>query len=71
MSRHNLVSVQNHAEDMVAVSLLAANICINCHEIFSLKCCSVIHTLLKMGCCFTGLNRTHWGFAVVSMVTSV
>jgi len=29
------------------------------------------HTLLKMGCYFTGLNKTPWGVAVVSMVTSV
>ena len=28
-------------------------------------------TLLKMGCYFTGLNKTPWGVAVVSMVTSV
>jgi len=31
-------------------------------------CVSAI-SLLKMGCYFTGLNITHWGVAVVSMVT--
>ena len=29
------------------------------------------HTLLKMGCYFTSLNKTSRGVAVVSMVTSV
>ena len=29
----------------------------------------IVYTVLKMGCYFTGLNKTPWGVAAVSMVT--
>jgi len=38
MSQHDLVSAWNHAEDMVAVSPLATNVCITHNETFSFKC---------------------------------
>jgi len=41
MSQHNLVSVQNHTEDMVAVSPFSANVYITHHETFSFKCCNI------------------------------
>jgi len=36
MSQHNLVSAQNHAEDMVAP--LTANVCVTQHAAFSIPC---------------------------------
>jgi len=39
MSRHDLVSAQNHAEDVVAVSSLTANVSRTHHETFSFNKC--------------------------------
>ena len=41
MSRHNLVSAQNHAENMVAP--ITANICITCHATLACMCQTICY----------------------------
>ena len=36
-----IIPVRNHAEDMVAMSPLTANVCISHHETFRFKCKSI------------------------------
>jgi len=50
MSWQDLVSAWNHAEGMIVVSPLTANVCIiiTCHETFSFKCISIITYNVKL-----------------------